>query len=117
MPRRQTESMIQRAVWQHIQRRAVPKLVVFHVPNGGKRGPREARAFKAMGVVPGVSDFILLHAGKFFALELKAPGGRPTESQLEFLSQVSWAGGYSAICEGQDRALAVLENWGLLRGT
>jgi len=110
------EQLIHRAVVQHLRQRGVPGLVYFHVPNGGKRKPIEAAIFKSLGVRAGVSDLILLHGGHFFALELKAPGGKPTESQIEFQQAVHNAGGYTAMPEGLDRALACLEAWGLLRG-
>jgi hypothetical protein len=51
-----------------------------------------------------------------FALELKRPGGRLSEAQLEFLARFNDAGGHSAVAEGLDRALACLEAWGLLSG-
>jgi hypothetical protein len=69
-----------------------------------------------LGVRPGASDLLLWHDGKSFALELKAPGGRATESQLAFLADMERAGAYTCMAEGVDRALKVLETWGLLRG-
>ena len=84
--------------------------------NGGLRNPREAARFKSIGVLPGASDLLLWHDGNSFALELKSPGGRLSEAQLEFLAHFNDAGGHSACAEGIDRALACLEAWGLLRG-
>lgn len=108
--------MIQRAVFQHLRARAMPGVFAFHVPNGGKRRAIEAAILKGLGVTPGVPDVIALHRGKFFGLELKAPGGRATEAQLECLEAIRGAGGYAVVCDSLDRALACLEEWGLLRG-
>lgn len=113
---RRPEDAIQRAVFQHIRARGVPGLVAWHTPNGGKRKPIEAAIFKGMGVRSGVSDIIAVHQGKIFALELKAEGGRPTETQLAFLSDMERAGAYTAIPTGLNAALATLEAWGLLKG-
>lgn len=110
------EDQIQRAVFQHLRTRGAPGLVVWHTPNGGKRKPIEAAIFKGLGVRTGVSDIIAVHAGKIFALELKADGGRATESQLEFLADIGRAGAFTAVATGIDQALATLEAWGLLRG-
>ncbi len=110
------EDQIQRAVVQHLRARGAPGLVFFHVPNGGRRGKIEGAIFKAMGVRAGVSDLILVHDSKIFALELKTETGRPTESQLAFLTDIDRAGAYTAIAPGLDRALGTLEAWGLLRG-
>lgn len=120
MSRRRTsvrpEDQIQRAVFQHIRSRGVPGLVAWHTPNGGKRKPIEAAIFKGLGVSAGVSDIIAVYRGSIFALELKAEGGRPTESQLEFLADIGRAGAFTAVASGLDTALATLEAWGLLRG-
>lgn len=111
------EQQIQRAVVQHLRARGAPGLVFTHVPNGGYRKPIEAAIFKGIGVRAGVADLLLWRAGHSYALELKAPGGRPTESQLQFLSDMDKAGAFTCLCDSLDRALKVLETWGLLRGT
>lgn len=110
------EQQIQRSVVQHLRARGAPGLIFIHVPNGGYRRPVEAAILKGMGMRAGVSDLLLFRNGKFYALELKALGGRPTEAQIEFLSDINKAGGFSCLCEGLDRALRVLETWGLLKG-
>jgi hypothetical protein len=110
------EQAIHVAVVKHLAIRARPGVCWWHTPNGGWRSPVEAKIFKSLGVKPGVSDLVLLHEGQFFALELKAPGGRLTESQAAFLDDVEAAGGIVACAEGLDAALCKLERWGLLRG-
>jgi hypothetical protein len=90
-------------VFDHIGAHGAPGLVAWHTPNGGKRNAVEAARFKAMAVRPGVSDLVAVHDGRIFALELEAPGGRPTEAQLEFIADMERAGDL-------DRALAVLES-------
>lgn len=114
------EQQIQKAVVAHLRQRGVPGLVFWHTPNnvhGGRRRDHIAGAIhKGMGARAGVSDLVAFHRGKFFALELKAPGGRPTEAQLAFIADIEREGGFTCIAEGLDRALAVLEQWGLLRG-
>lgn len=114
--RLQPEAAIQRAVVQHLRQRGVPNLVFVHVPNGGKRKPIEAAIFKGLGVRAGASDLLLWHAGRFFALELKAAGGRLTETQTQFLNDMEKAGGSAATAAGLDEALETLERWQLLRG-
>lgn len=109
------EADIQRAVFQHIRLRGVPGLFAFHVPNGGYRRPREAAILKGLGVTPGVPDIVLIHKGRCYGLELKAKGGRPTDRQLSAMSAMDEAGAFVCIADGLDRALAVLEGWGLLR--
>jgi VRR-NUC domain len=118
MTRRLTtpEAAIQQAVIEHLRWRAKPDVLWLHPANGGTRDIREAARFKRMGVLAGASDLLFWHRGNSFALELKSPGGRLSDAQLEFLARFNDAGGHSASTEGIDRALAVLEAWGLLRG-
>lgn len=114
------EQQIHQEVAKHIRARGVPGLVWFHVPNQGRAGGHKGRVqgaiLKSLGLRAGVSDFILLHDAKFFALELKPDGERPTESQVQFLLDVNNAGGFSCCAVGLNRAIACLETWGLVRG-
>lgn len=122
---RRPEQAIQKAVFQHIRARGVPGLVAWHTPNGafygGKRSGKgvaiQGSIMAGLGVRAGVSDILLVHEGKIFALELKAEGGRATEQQLKFLSDMEQAGAFTALPTGLDAALATLESWGLLRGS
>ena len=63
-----------------------------------------------------MADIVLLHAGIFYALELKVRGRTPTVDQRAFLDAVNAAGGIACSCVGLDSALRILEGWGLLRG-
>jgi hypothetical protein len=111
-----SEQQIHRAVVMHLRQRGVPGLVYLHPANGGARRPTEAAVFQSLGVRAGASDLLLWHANRSFALELKAPGGRPTEAQRQFLADMKAAGAHVAIAMGLDAALRTLEDWHLLRG-
>jgi hypothetical protein len=114
--RRRPEDGIHIAVCEHLRLRARPGVLWLHAANGGLRNPCEAARFKRMGVLAGASDLLLWHQGNSFALELKAPGGRLSDRQKQFLAAFNDAGGHSACAEGIDDAIAALEGWGLLRG-
>ena len=113
--RRRPEQIIHRAIIQHLRQRGTPGVVFIHVPNGGKRPPVEAAIFKGLGVRAGVSDLLLWHNAKSYALELKAKGG-PTDAQAQFLADMKNAGAFADVAVGLDAALRRLESWGLLRG-
>ena len=128
-PRRQKpEDAIQIAVADQLRARAKTGVVWWHTPNGarlggkfvkaknGKSFPIQGKRLKKFGVRAGVSDILAFFNGEMFCLELKAPGGRPSEGQLEFLSDMQEQGAYGCIAEGLNEAIAVLEAWGLLRG-
>lgn len=104
-----TEAQIQKAVFAQLRQRAMPGVVAWAVPNNpqGRRTP---------GFLAGVSDVHILHRGKFYAMELKKHGGRPSEEQLEYISRVNAADGFAFLAEGLDEAICGMEAWGLLRG-
>lgn len=113
--RQNPEAQIHRAVAQQLTLRARPEVLWFHVPNGGSRNVIEAVNLKRMGTLAGVSDLLAFHNGEFFALELKAPGGRPTIPQMEFQSRWRDAGGHAVVAEGLDEAIACFDMWGVFR--
>ena len=47
----------------------------------------------------GVSDIICCINGRFVALEVKAPGGKATPLQLDFIEKVKAAGGIAGVVE------------------
>jgi hypothetical protein len=113
---RRPEDAIQRAVFQHLRARAAPGVFAFHPANGGYRKPVEAAIMKGLGVVAGVPDVIVIHEGRCYAVEIKAPGGRATPKQFAAFAAMEAAGAFCCIAEGLDAALAVLEQWRILRG-
>jgi hypothetical protein len=124
--RQQPERVLQTALVEHLRLRGRDGVLWLHVPNGGRRDIREAANLKRMGALAGASDLLLFRPGacphcgsarlEGFALELKSDGGRPSEAQLNFMARFAAAGGHTCVAEGPDRALAVLESWGILRG-
>jgi hypothetical protein len=111
-----SEAQIHAAVVAHLRLRAKPEVLWTHVPNGEKRDARTGAKLKRMGTLAGTSDFLLWHEGNSFALEIKSPGGRPSEHQLDFMARFADAGGHTCIAEGIDSALACLEAWQLVVG-
>jgi len=110
------EQDIHRAVVRHLKVRGMPGLVYWHAPMGIHAASKiQGAIMKSLGARAGVSDLILVHQGKIFALELKPDGGRVTEHQIEFMQDLSLAGGFTAVATGIDQALKTLETWGLLR--
>ena len=98
--------------WAVFQSGIYPELdLLFHIPNGGKRGKSEAARFKAMGVKAGVPDLLLpVPRGGFHGLfiELKAPNGVKSSNQDKWLKALS-AQGYSVhLCYGWEEASAVI---------
>jgi hypothetical protein len=114
--RNSPEAVIHRAFKQHLELRARPGLLFFHVPNEGRRSLQYGAELKRQGLLAGVADWILLYQGRFHALEVKASSrSRPTPEQRVFLAAVKDAGGQAAVAYGLDECLEVANGWGLLR--
>ena len=94
----------------HIQRNCVkwfrlayPKLsrLLFAVPNGGKRGIREAAIMKAEGVVAGVADLLLLipkGQHNALAIDMKTEKGKQNENQKLWQNDFEQMGGKYVVC-------------------
>jgi hypothetical protein len=116
MRRRHPEQETQIALFQHLRARGQPGLIAFHPPNGGARTAVEGAILKSIGVVSGAPDVLMWYAGRSFAMELKADGGKLTETQREMLDGLAKAGVQTAVCHGIDEALGQLQAWNLLIG-
>jgi hypothetical protein len=55
--------------------------LIHHSPNGGKRNAREGARFKAMGVLAGFPDLIIIAKNKVFFIEMKSDKGKLTDNQ------------------------------------
>ena len=110
------EEDLQIAVIDLLRRFAKPGVIYFHCANGGYRNPREAARFKAMGVLPGVSDIIIsMPGGKMGFLELKAGKGKITKAQNNFLNAVATNGHWAICCMDMSSVAYALWTWGALK--
>ena len=113
---RRPEATIQRAVFAHLRKRAMPNVFAWHTPNGGRRERIEGAIFKGLGVVAGVPDVVCIKDGLTYGLELKSERGAVSANQEAVLNAMHKAGAFVSITFGLDEALRQLEDWGILRG-
>lgn len=110
------EEQISLMMWTKLKENEYPELkLLFHIPNGGKRGKAEAKRFKAAGVKSGVPDlFLPVARGKSNGLFLEMKrykGGRTSPTQVRWARDLE-AQGYSvALCHGWQEAAKVLEEY------
>jgi hypothetical protein len=103
-PYQAPEDYLQKAVARFIWAQ-YPKIVWFHVPNGGFRNGKEAQKFKAMGVRAGVSDLIFLEPRMNYhglIIELKTKKNEITALQEKFLVQMDERGFLCVVCYNFD---------------
>lgn len=84
-------------------RRQYPKVLIFHIPNGGKRGKTEAARFKAMGVVAGVPD-LFVPAWRIWIEMKRNDGGTVSPAQKEMHEYLKGIGDEVIIGKGWEEA-------------
>lgn len=99
--------------WAKLQEPTYPELrLLFHIPNGGKRGAREAAIFKAAGVKAGVPDLFLPVANSKFNglfIELKRlKNSKLTPAQMRWGNDLARQGYASLVCLGWQEAADVI---------
>ena len=101
--------------WARLATKNHPELSLLHaIPNGGHRDIRVARKLKAEGVKPGVPDMCLPVArGDYHGLyiELKKSGGRPSDNQKTWLSDLNAQGYKAVIAYGWVDAKTIIEEY------
>lgn len=77
-------------------------LIIFSIPNGGKRGFKTASKLKKEGQLSGVSDLqILLPNGKTVFIEMKKQeGGRLSDAQIDFINKSQSLGHTVIVAKG-----------------
>lgn len=107
----QYEAYEQRKVIEYCRLR---NIVFFSVPNGGRRGKREAYFLKLEGCSPGVPDLCFpIPTKKYHGLfiELKHGKNKPTKYQLQWLDYLNKAGYLAVICYDHEAAIKALNNY------
>lgn len=101
--------------WANWNSAKFPELkLLFHVPNGGKRGAAEAARFKAMGVKAGVPDLCLPvtrggYAGLY--IEMKYGKNKTTDAQGKWIDALRQQGYKVAVCYGGEEAVKEIESY------
>lgn len=93
-----------------------PLLLLFAVPNGGKRPPREAARMKKEGQRRGVLDLCLpVPAAGFVGLfvEMKTADGRVSDDQKWWIRHLRHVGWRVEVCRSIEAACAVLREHAL----
>ena len=76
-------------------------LMLFAIPNGGKRDAKTGARMKYEGAISGVSDLILLVPKKGYAslcIEMKKPGGKQSEHQRKWQREAEKYRSKYAVC-------------------
>ena len=89
--------------WWRVYSRHAPHLVMYHIPNGGRRDAITGARLKAEGVVAGV-------AGIFLGVQ-RQKGGSLESSQEDIIARLRQAGYRVEVCMGWWEAREAIENY------
>jgi len=108
---RQDESKLQQACVKWF-RYSFPHILIFAIPNGGKRGIITARIMKGEGVLPGVPDLFIASGGSPLRVdtigknglfcEMKTAKGKLSPAQKEVHAKLEQAGYCVKVCRSFD---------------
>lgn len=93
-----SEDYVQNQIWiwytnNYCLQTHEPRNIIFSVPNGGTRDPREAHKLKMTGLLPGVSDLVIIHFGIVYFVEVKKPNkGVQSDAQIDFKNRIESQG-------------------------
>lgn len=94
--------------WCNINVCKYPELkLIYHIPNGGKRGKLEAARLKRGGVKKGVPDLCLPVSRKKYHglyIEMKFGNGRTSKEQKEWIADLTEQGYRAVVCNGFEEA-------------
>jgi hypothetical protein len=97
-----------------VEPNALPGVISWHTPNGGKRDRVEAIRFKMIGVEAGIPDYFFLW-GALRWLEFKEPGGGVlSKAQLAMQPQLTAAGAIGETVDNLADAKAFVRRHGLV---
>ena len=101
----------QRAVCEYLDLLNIP---YYHVPNEGLRSVSTGAKLKSIGLSKGVPDLCVPVArGEYHSLyiEMKAPGGKPTKEQVEWIWRLREEGMCAWVCVGAKNAIALIKDY------
>jgi hypothetical protein len=90
------------------------KAVWFHVSNESRRTIIQTLMLKAIGLIPGTTDYCFFGATGAGLIEIKAKKGRMSDYQTDFMHWALSLGVRHAICRSVEEVRHTLIAWGLL---
>ena len=84
-------------------RRTFPDVLIFHVPNGGRRSITQAMKFQKMGVVPGIPD-LYIPAWQLWIEMKRTKGGSLSKDQKDIIAYLESIGDTVIVGKGWEDA-------------
>lgn len=107
------EDKLQKAIINYLSAQ-YPQAIVAHPPNEGRRSKFEQFKIKYLGVSAGLPDLLVFnHRAPHYglAIEVKAPGNKPTDRQRNWLTLLASIGWRSTWVNSFDQAKDVIDDY------
>ena len=90
--------------------------IFFTCSNEGtdRANPARLAKLKRMGLRPGVADLVFVKEGRAYFLEMKKPGGKQSENQIDFQLDCAMVGAQYAVAWSFEEAIKILRFWKII---
>lgn len=91
-------------------RKTYPGVLIFAIPNGGKRGKLEAMRLQSEGVVAGIPD-LCIPAWRVYIEMKRSKGGSVSPEQKKIFAYLGLCGYTVQVCKGFEAAKMFVEDF------
>lgn len=117
-----SESQIQRQIVSMLSGIAREnRFMFFSIPNENLASKQDRKSaairmnkLKAMGLVPGAADLVIVHGGRVYFIEVKSATGKQSENQENFMLWAESCGSKYAIVRSHMDVIRALKAWGII---
>ena len=116
--RQDREGPIHRAIIELLDYELPPDAIYHHSPNeldmSGPEAARQIAKARGLGTRIGWTDLEIIWQGRFYGVEIKAPGGRVSTPQSETHAAMRRAGALVAVVSSVSEMKEILIQWDIL---
>jgi len=116
-PRHDREGPVHRAILQLLDLTLPGDAIYHHSPNeldmAGAEAARQIAKARKLGTKAGWTDIEIVWQGRFYGVEIKAPGGRVSAVQAEMHAALRRAGASVAVVSSVKEMEEALLSWGM----
>jgi len=111
--RQHLEDDLQEAVCTLLKWALPADATFWAVPNGGLRHKQEAARMTRLGVRAGIADIHVVYRGRLYCLELKAPKGQLSATQVQVMRKLEHCGVPTAVIRELSDVTHVMREWNI----
>lgn len=110
-----TENQLQCSAVDYLRSCALPGVIYFHVPNEGDRTKGQKIHMYRMGLLAGMTDFVLFKEAKPYAIEFKVDHNTLSDDQWKVRKRCEDQGIPYAVVRTPERFVELMKEWEMVR--